>query len=181
MPETPEVETDSLQDEISEAREHGGRWIAYVGLCAAVFAVFAAVSALRAGDLINEALIDQIKASDTWNEYQSSRQKEHIYTVAADGLADRGSKNAALLRSYRGQIAKEKSKAKPLAEEARKLEEESGAEVARHHAYEYAVALLQVAIALGAVAALARSKPAWYVSLAAGAVGIVFFLRGFLL
>jgi hypothetical protein len=39
---------------------------------------------------------------------------------------------------------------------------------------------LQVGIALGAVAALARSKPAWYVSLAAGVVGAFFFLRGFL-
>ncbi|MBV8724277.1 MAG: DUF4337 family protein, partial [Candidatus Eremiobacteraeota bacterium] len=56
----------------------------------------------------------------------------------------------------------------------------AGAEVSRHHAFEYAVALLQVAIALGAVAALARSMPAWYVSLVAGVVGVAFFLRGFI-
>lgn len=184
MPETPEVETDDLREQIAEAHEElarkGVHWVEYVGLCAAFFAVFAAVSALRSGDLINEALIGQIKASDTWNEYQSARQKEHIYTVALDNLSDRGSKNGALVRSYRSQIVKEQSKEKPLAAEARKLEDESRAEVARHHAFEYAVALLQVAIALGAVAALARSRPAWYVSLAAGVVGVAFFLRGFI-
>ena len=46
------------------------------------------LSALRSGSLINEATIDQIKASDTWTEYQSAREKEHLYTVAI-GRADR--------------------------------------------------------------------------------------------
>ncbi|MBV9233616.1 MAG: DUF4337 domain-containing protein [Candidatus Eremiobacteraeota bacterium] len=186
MPETPEIETDKLQEQIAEvheevAREEAGRWVRYVGLCAAIFAVFAAVSALRAGDLVNEALINQIKASDTWNEYQASRQKEHVYTVALDELRDRGTRSAALLHGYRRQIDKERAKEKPLSVEARRLEEEAGAQVGRHRAFEYAVALLQVAIALGAVAALARSKPAWFVSMASGAVGIIFFIRGFLL
>jgi archaellin len=167
MPDDIEVETDKLREQVDEAREEASRergpaWLRYVGLGAAIFAVVAAVAALRSGDLINEALIAQIKASDTWNEYQAARQKEHIYTVAANNIADNASKNAPRLRTYRAEIAKEVAK-----------------EERRHHAFEYAVALLQVAIALGAVAALARSKPAWYVSLAAGVVGIVFFVRGF--
>ncbi len=186
MPENIEVETEKLQEQIADAheelaRERPARWVRYVGLAAAIFAVFAAISALRSGDLINEALINQIKASDTWNEYQASRQKNHIYTVAVNDLVDRGSKNGGRVRAYQGQIAKELAKERPLAKSARKLEEESAAQVGRHHAFEYAVALLQVAIALGAVAALARSKPAWYVSLAAGLLGIVFFFRGFAL
>jgi hypothetical protein len=182
MPEEIEVDTDKLQEQIAEAHEEAARertplWFRYVGLGAAIFAVVAAVAALRSGDLINEATIDQIKASDAWTEYQASREKEHIYTVAADGLQDRGA-NARRLRAYRGEVAKEVAKEKPLEASARKLEEESAAEVRRHHFFEYAVALLQVGIALGAVAALARSRPAWYVSLAAGATGIFFFLRG---
>jgi hypothetical protein len=184
MPGDIEVETDKLREQVDEAREEAARergpaWMRYVGLGAAIFAVVAAVAALRSGDLINEALIAQIKASDTWNEYQAARQKEHIYTVAANNIADNASKNADRLRTYRAEIAKEVAKEEPLQTEARKLEEESASQVRRHHAFEYAVALLQVAIALGAVAALARSKPAWYVSLAAGVVGIVFFVRGF--
>ena len=182
MPEDIEVETDKLREQVDEAREgHEGAapWLRYVGLSAAFFAVVAAVSALRSGDLINEALIAQIQASDTWNEYQASRQKEHIYTVGVDQMSGRGANARAL--TYRSEIAKESAKQKPLAEKARSLEEESAAEVRRHHAFEYAVGLLQVAIALGAVAALARSKFAWYVSVAAGLVGFAFFLRGFTL
>jgi hypothetical protein len=184
-----EVEPHRLQESIAEAHEEltersGERvpaWLKYVGLSAAIFAVIAAVAALRSGALINEATIDQIKASDTWTEYQASREKEHLYTIALDELTDRGSKNTVRMRAYRGQIDKETAKEKPLAELARKREEESATEVRRHHAFEYAVALLQVAIALGAVGALARFKPAWYVSLAAGVGGVVIFLWGFTL
>jgi hypothetical protein len=179
MPEEIEVDTDKLQEQIAEAHERGPRWLRYVGLGAAIFAVVAAIAALRAGDLINEATIAQLKGSDTWSEYQSVRQKEHIYTVAADEMADRGSKNAPRLRAYRAEIAKEVGKEKPLEASARKLEEESAAGVRRHRVFGITVALLQVAIALGAVAALSRSIPAWWVSLAAGAAGIVFFIIGF--
>ena len=186
MPDDIEVETDKLREQVDDAREEAGGeraapWLRYVGLGAAIIAVVAAVSALRAGDLINEATIAQIKASDTWGEYQAARTKEHLYTIAIDNLADGGSKNAVRARAYRGEVASEVSKEKKLQTEARRLEDESVAGITQHHAFEYAVALLQVAIALGAVGALARSKFAWYVSLVAGVIGIVFFIRGFTL
>jgi hypothetical protein len=184
MPENAEVDSDKLQEAIGQVHEElvherTPQWARFVGLGAALFAVVAAVAALRSGDLINEATINQIKASDTWTEYQAAREKEHTYTIARNDLIDRGSRNPARVREYSGEIARETAKEKPLETSARTLEKESAAEVTRHQAFEYAVALLQVGIALGAVAALSRSRPAWYVSLAAGAVGIFFFLRGF--
>ena len=185
MPEEIEVDTDKLHEQIREAHdehahETGTAWLRYVGLGAAIFAVVAAVAALRAGDLINEATIAQLKASDIWAEYQATRQKEHIYTVAADDLADRPTKNLARLRAYRSEIAKEVAKEKPLATSARKLEADSAQGISRHRFFGAAVALFQVAIALGAVAALTRSKPAWYVSLVAGIAGFIFFGKGFI-
>ncbi|MFY9709071.1 MAG: DUF4337 domain-containing protein [Candidatus Cybelea sp.] len=183
-----DVEPHGLQEAIAEAHEEveelrkeerGNAWVRYVGLTAAIFAVVAAIAALRSGALINEAMIAQIKAADTWAEYQASREKEHIYTVGLDALVDRGSKNAKRLGEYGAEISKEAAKEKPLSRRARGLEEESARQVERHHYFEYAVALLQVGIALGAVAALARFKPAWYVSLAAGACGIAVFFWGF--
>jgi hypothetical protein len=186
MPDHIDVEPHRLQEQLMEAHEEAAQqrtsfWLRYVALSAALFAVVAAIAALRSGSLINEATIHQIKASDTWNEYQAAREKEHIYTVALDDLTDRGSKNTARMRDYRDQIGKEVAKETPLAATARKLEGDSAAEVGRHHAFEYAVALLQVAIALGAVAALARFRPAWYVSLVAGVSGFLFFIWGFTL
>ena len=184
MPEDIEVETEKLQEQVDEAHEELAaertpRWVRCVGLGAAVFAVIAAVAALRAADLINEALINQIKASDTWNEYQAAREKEHSYALAVDNLIVHASKNAQFMSSYRAEIANEVAKEKVLQTKAHDLEDESAAQVHHHQAFENAVALLQVGIALGAVAALSRSKPAWYVSLVAGIAGLIFFLKGF--
>jgi hypothetical protein len=190
MAENIDVEPHRLQESIAEAHEELAekraeerlpQWLRYVGVSAAIFAVVAAIAALRSGSLINEATIHQIKASDTWAEYQAAREKEHIYTIALDDMVDRRSRNVVRMHAYRDQINAEVAKEKPLAASARRLEEESGDEVNRHHAFEYAVALLQVAIALGAVAALARFKPAFYVSLAAGVSGCAVFLWGFVL
>jgi hypothetical protein len=45
----------------------------------------------------------------------------------------------------------------------------------RHHGFASAVALMQVSIALGAVAALTRIRSVWFGSLAVGATGILLF------
>ncbi len=182
MPEDIEVETDKLQEQIDEAREELARaaasWIRYVGLGAAFFAVFAAVSALRAGDLINEATINQIKASDTWGEYQAVAPKEHIYSIALDNLDDSGSKNAARLRDYRTRSQTRPRRKRRSQTEARKLEEESVAQIAHHQAFEYAVALLQVAIALGAVGGARALEARLVRQLGRGRVGVIFFVQG---
>jgi hypothetical protein len=46
----------------------------------------------------------------------------------------------------------------------------------KHHGYAGAVALFQVSIALGAVAALTRTRMVWFGSMALGAAGIGIFL-----
>jgi uncharacterized protein DUF4337 len=45
----------------------------------------------------------------------------------------------------------------------------------RHHHFANSVAFIQVAIALGAVAALSQARSVWYGSLAIGAIGAVMF------
>jgi len=48
-----------------------------------------------------------------------------------------------------------------------------------HHQFAKAVTIFQVSIALAAVAALTRRRPMWLVSLAAGVVGLYYFVLGF--
>jgi len=192
MPEHQEVDTNELQAAISEVHEERqeleqerkhGTWFNYVGLATALLAVFAAVGALQSASLVNEGLINQLKASDTWNEYQASRQKDHIYTLALNAMADaRGafSARAAAARSkqYRAKVAEEQTKERDRSAEARRLETESGSQLYKHHYFEYSVGLIQVAIALSAIATLARVRPVWYVGLLAGAIGVALFVAG---
>jgi hypothetical protein len=195
MPEHIEVETQELQDKIAEAHEESrrerGDWVRYVGLSTAILAVFAAIAALQSGSLVNEALIHQIKASDTWAQYQASREKTHIYTVAYNALVDQnaapakthvaGAKTPAQRAlEYRQKLDEETSKQQQSTASAHELEKTAEEELQRQHRFEYAVALIQIAIALGAVAALARLKSGWYASMVAGAIGIVLVAGGFL-
>ena len=194
MPEHAEVETRQLQEAIAELHEERAEleterksagWLNYVGLATALLAVFAAVGALQSAALINEGLVNQIKASDTWNEYQASRQKDHLYTLALNAMADASgafSPKAAAARTkeYRAKVDQELAKERSRSAEAKKLESESAAQIHKQHFFEYSVGLIQVAIALSAIAALAKVKPVWYVGLLAGGLGVVLFAVGFL-
>jgi len=220
MGEHIEVENQELQErlkELDEEREErhkedvATKWVRYVGLTTAILAVFAAIGALQSGSLVNEAMINQIKASDTWNEYQASRQKDHLYTIVLDNLVDANASNravsaamkapppsgrensskdeavpsfaakppAARAAEYREKILQELEKEKDRSAEATKLEAEAARQVNKQHNFEYSVALIQVAIALGAVSALTRVKPVWFMSLLSGAAGIALFVTGF--
>lgn len=184
MPEDVEIETSELQEAIQELHEereelrseaHRQEWTKLIGLSTAILAVFAAIGAMQSGASVNEAMIDQIKASDKWNEYQAARTKAHLYGIHADELADT---KPALTAKFREIVNKEEEKGKELMPEARKLESESNHFMHHHHRLANSVAAIQVAIALGAVAALTRSKPIWFIGLAVGAVGIVLFRLG---
>src|SRR5258706_377242 len=104
MPEEVEIETRELQETIDELQEERkeraeeqrkSAWTGYIALTTAFLAVFAAIGALQSGGLVNEAMLDQLRASDKWNEYQAARQKEHLYTVGANSLLDSGAKREA--------------------------------------------------------------------------------------
>ena len=84
------------------------------------------------------------------------------------------------LAQYLSQYDHEESKRQQLQEDAKKLEEDSEKEMHLHHEFANSVALIQVAIALSAVAALTRIKWIWLVGTAAGLIGIVLFTMGFL-
>lgn len=214
-----EVETKDLQDAIEELDEERRErkeeeaktgWIRYIGLSTAFLAVFAAVGALQSGNLVNEAMLHQIKASDTWAEYQSSRSKDHLYTIMLNGIVDANPSNPAVIETlkksqskappnepantpiafaaktpalraaeYRDKIFDEMAKEDESSVEARRLEADSAAEIRKHHNFEYSVAIIQVAIAVGAVSALTRVKSVWFLSLLAGTIGIVLFVMGF--
>jgi Domain of unknown function (DUF4337) len=236
MPEEVEIETRDLQETIEELQEERkeraqeerrNAWTRYIALTTAILAVFAAVAALQSGSLINESMMDQLRASDKWNEYQAARQKEHVYAIQAHQLLDRGVKlspaatekgrqrpdrgssrssgphsasagaavslsseqkadhtewkampPSARLRQYIAQAEKENDKESDLQSEARKLEQESDHKAHRHHQFASAVALIQVAISLSAVAALTRMKSVWWLSVAVGLAGIAFFIMG---
>ena len=90
MPEGPEVDTDKLHEAIEEELEkEGGAFLKRVALTTAILAALAAISALRAGATVNEALVLkteatrlQAEASDQWAYYQAKGVKAGVQEAA---------------------------------------------------------------------------------------------------
>src|SRR5882672_1289994 len=86
MPEDAEVPTEHVQEAVEHelhARHAAGgtggtAWTSLAALSAAILAVFAALSALYAGHDANEAMLEQIRASDGYAFYQAKGIKSSI-------------------------------------------------------------------------------------------------------
>lgn len=187
MPEESEVDLDSLNERIHEEVEREGTgFLRTVALTTALLAALAAIASLQAGATVNEALVLkteatqlQSQASDQWAYYQAKGVKEAVASSAANAWNAAGKQPPAALAANATRYANEQ---KDIATAAQKLEhqrDERSAEadhlLHRHHGFANAVALFQVAIALGAVTALTRSRPVFIGSLALGVAGLVLF------
>lgn len=181
MPEGPEVETDKLREEIQEEVEHrGGALLKRIALSTALFAALAAVAALKAGATVNEALILkteatrlQAEASDQWAYYQAKGIKAATSEAARTSwlaIAKEPPPEYAEKQKRYGEEQKEiEKKARELEKQRDEKSKEADELLHHHHRFANTVALFQVAIALGAVAALTRSRPVWAGSLLLGA------------
>jgi hypothetical protein len=186
MPES-EVETEKLQEAIHEELEReGSNLLKTIAITTAIMAAFAAVAALRAGATVNEALVLkteatqlQAQASDQWAYYQSKGIKAATLDTTAAAWSAAGKPVPADVAANRKRYVAEQASISAAAREKEHQRDERGAEAEhllhQHHRFANSVALLQVAIALGAVAALTRIRAVWVGSALVGLAGIAFF------
>ena len=187
MPDEPEIDTDKLREAISEEIEReSGDLLRTIALSTALFAALAAIVSLQAGSTVNEALVLktegtvlQAKASDAWSYYQARGIKAAIAKSALQPWLAAGKPPPPALANEEDrnrQAQREIQRQARLFEQAR---DEKSAEadklLNKHHYFAQSVALLQVGIALGAVAALTRKRAAWWTSLALGLAGTIMF------
>ncbi|GAC1649201.1 MAG: hypothetical protein NVS4B3_05910 [Gemmatimonadaceae bacterium] len=193
MPETPEIDTDRLRETIDAEIEHGagGRFLRTIALTTALLAALAAVAALKAGATANEALVLktdagrlQAEASDQWTYYQAKGIKGAIAQGGGESYRALGRQVPPHFADEAARYALEQRQIKTAAEQKERQRDERSDEadhlLHRHHTFANAVALFQVAIALGAVAALTRSRPVWVGSVLIGASGTVLFAAQFI-
>ena len=176
MPEEIEVPTEHLHETIHEHAEHSGdRWTLLVALTTAFLAVLAAITALLAGHHSNEAMIDQMQASDQWAYYQAKGIKSSILQSKMELLASLGKESSG---GDKEKIAEYKKEQKEIEDVAREKGQSSEKHLLTHVTLARAVTVFQVAIALGAIAVVTKRKPLWYVSLVLGVGGVAFLAWG---
>ena len=181
MPEEIEVPTEHLHEALKEAAEghgeEGPSWIGRVALTAAVLAVAAAITALLAGHHANEAMLEQLKATDEWSLYQAKGIKMSQVETKLDILLAVGKEPR---EDDRQKIDRYKEEQEKIKEQATEMEQSSAHHMSRHVILARAVTGFQVAIALSAIAVLSRRKLVWFVSMALGVIGTVFLVQGLL-
>ena len=189
MPEEIEVPTEHLQEKLEEAAEEleheraeekkQHTWVSRVAVSSALLAVAAAISALLAGHHANEAMFEEMKATDQWALFQAKGTKASVLEGRIENMESQGKpipiidgKDARTkLKEYDHDKEKIQDKAKEL--------DESAEDHMKHHVwFARAVTIFQIAIAMGAIAVLAKRPKLWLISVGLGALGTVFLAIG---
>ena len=165
-----EVPLETSQESIHHAALHASdsdkRFMNMGAIIAALLAVAAAVSALFAGHMANEALLEQIQASNKWAYYQAKGIKASIAEMKASENGDK--------------VAKYKEQQEEISKEAQEKERESQHHLLRHESLAAAVTFFQIAIAITAIAVLTRKRSFFAGSIGLGFLGLIWIVKGFL-
>lgn len=185
MPEEIEVDSDKLRETIDEEiHKEGSGFLRWISLTTAMLAALAAIASLRAGATVNEALVLkteatrlQAQASDEWAYYQAKGIKAAVSKGELNAWAAAGKAPPAALTGeparYTAQQDTIKIAASRLERERDDRSKEADALLSQHEWYAASVALLQISIALGAIAALTRSRLTWVGSVLTGVAAIL--------
>jgi Na+/glutamate symporter len=170
-----------LEHAAQGGHDKGGGMIAQIAVVTAIIATVGAIfsymggaTQANAGLYKNNAAIKKTEASNQWNYFQSKSTKQSLAEFARD-LAPDDKKGA-----YQGKIDRyetEKNEIKVVAEklesEATVWDKSSDEQMHLHHRWAQATTVLQVSIALAAIALLTRKKWLEYGMFALAGVGLL--------
>lgn len=147
----------------AEAGSPNGRIAVATAILATVGAVFSymgGATQANAGLYKNNAAIKKTEASNQWNYYQAKSSKGNlaelaVALVADDAQRDRYRREVARYESEKADI---KKAADRLEADAKAWDERSEEQMHLHHRWAQATTVLQVSIALAAIALLTRRR-----------------------
>jgi DNA repair exonuclease SbcCD ATPase subunit len=175
------------------AEEKKEPWLNYLALTTVILAVCATLSTLKGGAFSTRSVVAQAQASDQWAYYQAKSIKGYIYDIQREKLelearAMKSGGSRSMVGEYEKKIAAYKEKTErydkekeEIKQKAEDLEKQRNDASKHSGAFGLAAMFLQIAILLSSIAALMRKKPFWFIGLAAGCVGLLYFFNGFFL
>jgi hypothetical protein len=176
MPEEPEVPLESVHEEIHHHAEHSGEaWTLGVALSSALIAALAAVSSLLAGHHSDEALIEQMKATDQWGYYQAKGIKANILASKMELERTLGKEPD---QGDEKKVHQYSAEQEEIKNEAQKAQGKSAAHIRSHNILARGVTFFQISIAIGAISVLTKRKWFWYVGLVGALIGTWFLIEG---
>ncbi len=170
------------------ADEKKEKWLNYLSFTTVLIAVCATLSTFKGGGYSTKSLLSQSKASDQWAYYQSKSIKLYLYEMQKENLELQLSNvsnktNAEELQkridSYTGKIKMYDEEKVQINKEAENFENVRDESKIHSERFGIAVIFLQVSILLSSISALTKKKMLWAISIIIGAIGIVYFINGF--
>jgi hypothetical protein len=148
---------------------------AIIATVGAIFAYMGGATQANAGLYKNNAAIKKTEASNQWNYFQSKSTKQSLAEVSRDLTASVAEKDKyqAKIDRYEKEKGEIKAGAEKLEAEATAWDQKSDEQMHQHHRWAQATTVLQVCIALAAIALLTRKKWLEYAMFGAGAVGVI--------
>jgi hypothetical protein len=163
--------------ELKEHAEHGSSESSLrpVAFTMSLLAVLVAVTTVLGHRTHTEAVLEQNRATDKWNEYQAHKIRSNDTALISDLLSvvTVSDKDAAakIAKSYVDHQAKWVDDLKKSKDEADALETEVRYSEARANRFDLSEALLEIGLVITSVTLLTRSRWYWY-------LGIVFSIGG---
>jgi ribosome-binding ATPase YchF (GTP1/OBG family) len=172
--------------ELQEHAEHGAHESSMrpVAFTMSVLAVLVAVTTVLGHRTHTEAVLNQNRATDQWNEYQAKKIRSYNTSLAADllgvvNLADKD-KAAKIAKAYADHQSKWNDDLKDAQEKAEALEKKVESAEARASRFDLGEALLEIGLVITSVTLLTRSRMYWFFGLIFAAAGILSAASAFL-
>ena len=133
---------------------------AVIATVGALFAYMGGATQANAGIYKNNAAIKKTEASNQWNYFQAKSTKQSLAEVSRDlsPSSTEREKYQAKIDRYEKEKTEIKSVAEGLEQQARDWDLKSDAQIHLHHRWAQATTVLQVSIALAAIALLTRRR-----------------------
>jgi len=179
-------------DEVGELREQAEKGVESalrpVAFFMSVIAVLVAVTTVLGHRTHTDAVLNQAKASDKWNEYQAvkirssdldaAQRLRSLFTLTDKDKAAKAEKDATADADHQKKWAEDLPNLKKEAEEF-----EAEVRLAEHRAdyYDLGEALLEIGLVVSSVTLLTRSKVYWYLGIVASVAGVIAVSLGFFL
>jgi hypothetical protein len=148
---------------------------AIIATVGAIFSYMGGATQANAGLYKNNAALKKTEASNQWNFFQAKSTKQSLAELARDLTAKEDDKTKYQTKIDR--YEKEKGEIKVVAEkleaEATEWDHQSDEQMHLHHRWAQATTVLQVAIALAAIALLTKKKWLEYAMFGVGGLGVV--------
>ncbi len=160
--------------------DHGGMinqialFTAIIATIGALFGYMGGATQANAGLYKNNAAIKKTEASNQWNYYQSKSTKQSLAELSRDLASDdKKAVYQAKVDRYEKEKVEIKAAADKLEADATVWDKQSDEQMHQHHRWAQSTTVLQVSIALAAIALLTKKKWLEYAMFGAGGIGLV--------